>query len=152
MNNIFETYTSGLKDNLFIVTKVIVKDNKGKFHINTSIPQEIFLSIIDFSLNFDNLKFVCRANHDDNAGTPNSNQITLLRKYGKIFFQDPWPTPVPNFKSDSVVFRFGYDEGCEYDKMCAHNPIHNVEENDGTYYYLISKNNIVKLESKKILI
>ena len=46
----------------------------------------------------------------------------------------------------------GYDEGCEYDKMCAHNPIHNVEENDGTYYYLISKNNIVKLESKKILI
>ena len=81
----------------------------------------------------------------------------MLKSLKNIYFCDlcclpSRPTPVPNFKSDSVVFRFGYDEGCEYDKMCAHNPIHNVEENDGTYYYLISKNNIVKLESKKILI
>jgi len=35
-----------------------------------------------------------------------------------IFYQEPWPTPVPNFnlKDTEVVIRFGYDEGLDINK------------------------------------
>lgn len=40
-----------------------------------------------------------------------------------IYYQEPWPAPIPNFSTDdnAVVIKFGYDEESEIDKSIADN-------------------------------
>ena len=38
-----------------------------------------------------------------------------------------------------MIIRFGYDEGCDYDKVTT--PNFETEEKDGNYFFLLNKNN-----------
>ena len=39
-----------------------------------------------------------------------------------------------------MIIRFGYDEGCDYDKVCVTTPNFETEERDGNYFFLLNKN------------
>ena len=69
-----------------------------------------------------------------------------------IFYQDPWPEPVPSFiEMDTTVIRFGFDEGCELDKKCI-DPNFSIAMEDGEYNFLVNKNNSINLNNKKSII
>jgi len=69
----------------------------------------------------------------------------------RIFYQNPWPDKVPTFSKNKTVIRFGYDEGCGFDKLTLNKKIkYNYKE--GEYFYLVNCNKIIELKSKNYLV
>jgi hypothetical protein len=64
-----------------------------------------------------------------------------------LFNQEPWPNEVPNFSDSNLVIRFGFDEGCKFDKLQLDSPLplseFGIDSKDtnyqnGTYHYLVN--------------
>ena len=59
-----------------------------------------------------------------------------LKTKSVVFYQDPWPEPVPKF--NSLVLRFGFDQGCELDKLLVEEPTYTSNLPNGDQYLLVS--------------
>lgn len=151
-----ENVTS-LSDNLYIFSQVEVKNNKAKFSINKDVSDSIINLLISYINNstFNNIKFVCRSDKEPfSKSYPTKKQIQNIvqtcKKTNRIFYQEPWPNKVPNFSEDSLVIRFGYDEGHTFDKSCADGKLVDFKKQDGSYYYLVGNHKLIEI--KKLLL
>ena len=147
-------------DNLYVYTKMIVRENSEfSMNVNSTISSEILTNIIYFinKLNTKNVILVCRSSNEPFADEhPAQTHLDLIKNQTDkniiIFYQDPWPEPVPSFiEMDTTVIRFGFDEGCELDKKCI-DPTFSIAMEDGEYNFLVNKNNSINLNNKKSII
>lgn len=149
----FNILLENKQDNLFVVVKTTVENGKGKFFINTLIPAYILDKIIDFinkSL-YQSVVLVCRSHKEQYCKPcPTINDIEYLKnninKKTLVFYQDPFPSEVPNFNTNHLVIRFGFDNGCNLDKECATNPEFDPSFSTGDHYFLISKNKTIYIK------
>tara|TARA_B100000780_G_C20890873_1_gene354507 strand:+ start:120 stop:656 length:537 start_codon:yes stop_codon:yes gene_type:complete len=169
---------NGESDNLYVYTKIVIdKDRKFKMETNSAIQGNLLSDLGGFidKLSTKNIILVCRSSNEPFAEeVPTNKQLSLLEhhinknddkiknwfpKNIKIFFQEPWPEPVPSFfygkgsdvENNTSVIRFGYDEGCELDKKCTDSSF-SIEMNVGSYVYLINKNKSINLTKNISLI
>jgi hypothetical protein len=146
-----------LQDNLYIVCKVIVDEGMMSLHINSEISNSVVSSIINYiNDEFTDIVMVFRTEEEPHSDSyPTQEQQILLLKgvkvKHKVFYQDPWPSNVPNFLKDKSVIRFGYDEGCKFDTSTLNKKI-KTKKSNGEYYYLINKNKNIEIELKNSLI
>lgn len=114
--------------------------------------------------------FVCRSEKEWNFNKyPKDKQMNIIEsdcnKKFTIFYQDPWPSSVPNFDSNKSIIRFGYDEGCKLDKMSntwidlqVFNRYTEGDDyyNDGKYdqenYYLLNESKITLIPNNTSII
>lgn len=155
INNIVDKIN--LSDKLYIVCKAIVSDGDMSLHINSQIPNSVISSIVQYINNtFTNIVMVFRTEEEpySNAYPTQEQQLLLLKGVKvkhKVFYQDPWPSHVPNFSKEKSVVRFGYDEGCKFDTSTLNKKI-KTNKSDGEYYYLINNNKNIELKLKNSLI
>lgn len=146
-----------LEDNLYIICKVIVEDGMMSLHINSEISNSVVSSIINYvNDSFTDIVMVFRTEEEphSNAYPTQEQQLLLLKGVKvehKVFYQDPWPSNVPNFSKEKSVVRFGYDEGCKFDTSTLNKKI-KTNKSDGEYYYLINNNKNIELKLKNSLI
>ena len=141
------------QDNLFVVVKTTVENGKGKFFINALSPTFVLDKIIEFvnESSYKSVIFVCRSykEHYCKPCPPEKDINYLEKNIDKetiFFYQDPFPAEVPNFNSEHLVIRFGFDNGCHLDKKCAADPEFNSDYESGDYYFLISKNKTIYIK------
>ena len=141
------------QDNLFVVVKTTVENGKGKFFINALTPTYVLDKIIDFVNKsfYQSVVLVCRSYKEQYCKPcPPVNDIEYLEnninKKTLVFYQDPFPSEVPNFNTNHLVIRFGFDNGCNLDKECVSNPEFNSNFSSGDHYFLISKNKTIYIK------
>lgn len=147
-------------NNLYVYTKIDISTQTGfSMNVNSAISSEILPNIISFinKLNTKNIILVCRSSNEPFADEyPTQTHLDLIKNQTDkniiIFYQDPWPEPVPSFiEMDTTVIRFGFDEGCELDKKCI-DPNFSIAMEAGEYNFLVNKNNSINLNNKKSII
>lgn len=168
----YKKLLKGLPKNLYIFTKVTVKDGKSSHTINADIPDSVMRNLLKHinSSNMEDVVFVCRSEKEWNFNKyPKDKQMNIIEsdcnKKFTIFYQDPWPSSVPNFDSNKTIIRFGYDEGCKLDKMSntwidlqVFNRYTEGDDyyNDGKYdqenYYLLNESKITLIPNNTSII
>lgn len=140
-----------LEDNLYIFCKVVVNNGMMTLHINSEISNSAISSIIRYINElFTDIILVFRTEKEPHSNPyPTQEQQLLLLRELKVkhivFYQDPWPSSVPNFPKEKSVIRFGWDEGCELDNSIKKNKKIKTNKSDGEYYYLINNKKNIKL-------
>lgn len=147
-------------DNLYVYTKFVV-DGETEFSMNTNskIKSNILNELCDVidNLNTKNIILVCRSKREPfTYEHPTEKQIKDIKsktnKNIKVFYQNPWPEPVPLFvENNTSVIRFGFDEGCKLDNKCMDNEF-SVPMEIGEHIFLINKNKSIALNNKKNII
>lgn len=144
-----------LKDksrNLYIYVSADVDDYQYEFGINFHLPDTILTDIVKFinEAETKNVVLICRSEKEQyNEEFPKKEQIEFIKssanKKVSIFYQNPWPESVPNFiDTDTIFIRFGFDEGCLFDKyILGKKFISNYKNMES--YYLLSKDKLVTL-------
>ena len=155
-----ENLLNNKSDNLYVYTRIKL-DNTNKFSMNTNskLDSSIIFQICDFinKLDTENIILVCRSEKEPYTHEhPNKKEIEFIKnktnKNIKIFFQEPWPEPVPCFiETNTSVIRFGFDEGCMLDMKCV-DELFSLQMDMGVYDFLINKNKSIDLNSKRSLI
>ncbi len=105
---------------------VRIQDNKLHFNFNFFTDDNIVENIAKLinDKNYDRVIVVARSNDEPYTinGFPKSDKLDeftgLINSEVNVFFQEPWPSPVPNFNlnNNSCVVRFGFDEGLKLNK------------------------------------
>lgn len=156
----YKNLLNNKSDNLYVYTRITRDATKGfsmntNFEINDNELPELCTFIN--TLNTENVILVCRSPKEPfTEEHPSEYQLNLIvsrtDKNIIIFYQDPWPEPVPQFiEKNTSVIRFGYDEGCELDKKCVDSAF-SIKVDVGEYFYLVNKNNPIKLNKKTSII
>tara|TARA_Y100000389_G_C17459310_1_gene520475 strand:- start:39 stop:527 length:489 start_codon:yes stop_codon:yes gene_type:complete len=155
-----ENLLNNKSDNLYVYTRIKL-DNTNKFSMNTNskLDSSIIFQICDFinKLDTENIILVCRSEKEPYTHEhPNKKEIEFIKnktnKNIKIFFQEPWPEPVPSFiETNTSVIRFGFDEGCMLDMKCV-DELFSLQMDMGVYDFLINKNKSIDLNNKRSLI
>tara|TARA_B100000927_G_scaffold55005_1_gene41996 strand:- start:617 stop:1060 length:444 start_codon:yes stop_codon:yes gene_type:complete len=146
----------GLLDNLFIYTLAKVNNGLTKYSINSSCTESSIKELVSV-INKETYKkvvLVCRSENEPHAEQfPKKEYIEYIKqnsnKEVKIFYQDPFPSVVPNFSNEYMVIRFGFDSGCEFDKSVSE--VYKTDLNDGVNTILYNKNKYINLNRKSIL-
>jgi len=151
-----EKLLNNKSDNLYVYTQINSdKSNRFLMSTNSEIKDTILHELCIFinNLNTENVILVCRSSKEPFTNEhPFESQLNLIvsqtDKNIIIFYQDPWPEPVPSFiKNNTSVIRFGFDEGCELDKKCIDKDF-SIKVKLGEYIYLVNKNNSIRLNKK----
>jgi hypothetical protein len=155
-----ENLLNNKSDNLYVHTK-IKSDKASGFSMNTNfeINDSELSELCTFinTLNTENVILVCRSSKEPfTEEHPPESQLNLIASQTDkniiIFYQEPWPEPVPSFiEKNTSVIRFGYDEGCELDKKCIDSTF-SIKVDVGEYIYLVNKNKSIKLNKKTNII
>ena len=155
-----ENLLNDKSDNLYVYTR-IQSDKNNKFSMNTNCKLDFssIFKICDFinKLDTQNIILVCRSEKEPYTHQhPSKKEIEFIKnktnKNIKIFYQEPWPEPVPSFvETNTSVIRFGFDEGCMLDMKCI-DPNFSIEMQFSEYNFLINKNKSIDLGGKKELI
>jgi hypothetical protein len=149
--NYLEKYNS----NVYTHTCVIIKDGKVNIQTNAGLDKNAIRIIRNFIYvsNYDNIILSVRTDKEPfSSNYPTSNMIRKLlnsrnNKNIVLFNQEPWPNEVPNFSDSNLVIRFGFDEGCKFDKLQLDSPLplseFGIDSKDtnyqnGTYHYLVN--------------
>ena len=146
----------GLLDNLYIYTPVNVTDGLARYSVNSVINKNSIVELVNV-INREVYKkviLVCRSKKEPYTNEfPAKEYIDYIKensnKEVKIFYQDPIPTPVPNFPNEYMVIRFGWDSGSEFDKSIS-TPKKTTLPN-GNNIILYNKNKYINLRQKSIL-
>lgn len=147
-------------DNLYVYTRFVVDTETGfSMNTNSKIKSSILneLCIVIDNLNTKNIILVCRSEREPFTHEhPTEKEIKHIKsntnKNIKVFYQNPWPEPVPLFiESNTSVIRFGFDEGCKLDNKCVDKEF-SVPMEIGEHIFLINKNKSIALNSKKNII
>lgn len=145
-----------LDSNLYIFCKIQILNNEINILVNSDIPTSILSSLSSELKSYKNILLVCRTEKEPHYGTnyPPKNIINYLKKELRdirIFYQNPWPDKVPTFSKNKTVIRFGYDDGCDFDKLTLNKKL-KYNYKDGEYFYLVNSNKITELKSKNYLV
>ena len=146
----------GLLDNLFIYTLAKVNNGLTRYSINSYCTESSIKELVSV-INKETYKkvvLVCRSEDEPHAEQfPKKEYIEYIKensnKEVKIFYQDPFPSPVPNFSNEYMVIRFGYDSGSEFDKSVSE--LYKTDLNNGVNTILYNKNKYINLNRKSIL-
>jgi len=153
--------TTLLKDkskNLYIYVSTTVLSRRYEITVNAKLPNNVLSEISEFinEVESENVVLICRSEKEQYTQEfPKKEQIEFIKsstnKNISVFYQNPWPESVPNFMDkDTTFIRFGYDEGCLFDKHIVDKKF-DSNNKDGTNHYLINKNKLVKLKNGKTL-
>lgn len=149
--------TSTLPDNTYVLSTITVKQNIATFNVNTGYKDKHLPKLLEVFNNKPQSKMIISVRgekeHFTDGAYPNTYQLNKLiegiDKVCKVFYQEPWPAIVPNFNTeDTVVLRFGYDEGSSFDKACANKTNFDIKNKNGSAILLISKDDNVVVENK----
>jgi len=149
--------TNALPDNTYIFATVSIDKNKATFNVNVGYTDLHLSKLIDIFNNRPESKmiFSVRSSKEYYAtgAYPTDHQVKELvkgiHKECRVFYQEPWPAEVPNFNlEDTIVLRFGYNEGCTFDKACAANTVFDMKCKNGSGVLLISKEGNIVLENR----
>tara|TARA_B100000900_G_C20524662_1_gene693665 strand:- start:208 stop:702 length:495 start_codon:yes stop_codon:yes gene_type:complete len=149
LNKLVSKEISNLNNNFFIYTYINIEDGVGFLNVNSNF--DLFtaykLSEVINKTDYENVILIARNEKEQFSEPFPPTQdfkkfIKKLKKNVKVFYQDPWPAKVPSFldNKNTMIIRFGYDEGCEYDKLCVNNPSFDTTEKEGKYFFLLNKN------------
>lgn len=115
-----------LEANEYVVVRVKPIEGKAKVEVNTTLSEREVEQIIRMvnNLPYDRVVLVCRSNREHYTNeVPTSLQVeemsSSIDKTVKVFYQEPWPASVPTFNSSNAVIRFGFNEGCAFDRLVA---------------------------------
>lgn len=134
--------------NFYLYVYIDVEDGIGTFNINNNFENNISISLTEFinESEYKNVVLIARGNQEQfSTAFPSTNEIKFLKqnikKNLRIFYQEPWPTPVPEFINDdtTLFIRFGFDEGSDFDKMCVKEPTFKTKKEEGNYFFLLNK-------------
>lgn len=151
--------TTKLKKGLHVFTVFNVKNGIGKYTINAGLDNKLMPILINKlnRVSNDKITLVVRSSreHYTDGPFPHAGQVKQMidnvKKEVRVFYQEPWPAPVPNLiRKDTVVIRFGYDEGCQFDKEVATGKEYKTDRKDGSYPLLITHDSEVDLTVKFI--
>ena len=139
-----------LNNNFFIYTYVNVEDGIASLSVNSDFDRFISHKLSKFinDTKYKNIIVIARSEKEQfSEPFPLTQELNaFIKKIKKenvrVFYQDPWPAKVPSFieNENTMIIRFGYDEGCDYDKVCVTTPNFETEERDGNYFFLLNKN------------
>lgn len=159
-------YLEKYNSNVYTHTCVIIRDGKIRIQTNAGLDKKA-VSVINNFINkseFENIILSVRTSKEpfsDNYPSDNLLRQLLNNRNNKnivLFNQEPWPEPVPNFSNSNLVIRFGFDEGCEFDKLQLEEPLPLSEfgiqadtpkYQNGIYHYLVN-NQEDSINNKKI--
>ena len=149
--------TTKIPNGVYLYTVLKVKDGVGKYIINDGLTRNVMPLIIN-KVNIakpNKVTLVVRSSREHYTEGPFptvsqlENIVTNIKKEVRVFYQEPWPAEVPDLLvPDSLVIRFGYDEGCEFDKEVASRATIKTDRKNGDYPMLIGKNDSVDLVTK----
>lgn len=147
------TLLSSSEVNQYVLCSIEVKKNIGKLSVNAPIPIDIRNKICNEinKLKTDRVVLICRSNLEQYTNPfpyPEDLKeiIKSLNKKVTIFYQNPYPYNVPKFNKNLFTVRFGFDNGCLLDRMCVSQPTVQMNCEDGSYYFLISKNKTIYIK------
>ena len=111
---------------------VMIELNNNQLDTNLELLDVNLESVVEYVISKGYKKVLCimrtkqEAGLDKNIPHKDTYKIfkSMLEKRSievHEFYQQPWPSPVPKFNlyEDTFVLRFGYDEGCEIDKLAV---------------------------------
>lgn len=158
INNLIKEngYMNRYNDSFYIYSYMEVLNGDLKITINAPIYGDIMDSMISF-LKTDTSENIIMSVRSDkephSAELPTKAQKkylvdSLKDKNIRFFNQEPWPEPVPNFNKNNLVVRFGYDEGCELDKITSYKLQNTSKLKNGKYYFLLNKKESIELTKK----
>jgi hypothetical protein len=136
--------------NFYVYVYINVENGVGVFNINNNIERTVSLELAKHinKLKYKNVVLICRSDKEQfSEAFPNSAELNYLenniKRNVKIFYQEPWPSHVPNFIEDNetLYIRFGYDEGSEFDKLCVNDSNFKTTQADGEYWFLLNNIN-----------
>lgn len=136
--------------NFYVYVYINVENGEGVFNINNNLERNVVEELVDYinEVEYKNVVLICRSEKEQfSEPFPSISEVKFLKeetnKNVKIFYQEPWPAKVPNFiESDETLFiRFGFDEGCDFDKLCVSSPTFKTKKEDGEYFFLINETN-----------
>jgi len=136
--------------NFYLYVYVNIKNGVGRFNINNNFLRQVTKKLTEYINNskYKNVVLICRSEKEQfTEAFPSLNELLYLKdnikKNLKIFYQDPWPSHVPNFIKDekTLYIRFGFDEGSEFDKVCVNDPTFKTTQADGEYWFLLNNIN-----------
>lgn len=136
--------------NFYVYSYVDVNDGVGIFNVNNNFEKNVTKKLLEYinKSNYKNVVLICRSEKEQFAEAfPTSVELEYLQnnieKELTIFYQEPWPSHVPNFVDDktTLYIRFGFDEGCEFDKLCVNNPTFKTTQDSGDYFFLLNNVN-----------
>lgn len=154
MNNIFNKLVEkellhDFPDNTYQLAVLERRKNKTEISFNSSNNLLSFSKIAEYinSQQYTRVIFVCRSEKEPWADSfPSKSELdTLLSKLKcnyNIFYQEPWPTAVPNFnlKEGEKIFRFGFDEGLDINKWSIDSTLDTPVLNEYSEVLLTNKN------------
>lgn len=136
--------------NFYLNVYVNVENGVGTFNINNNFIKHTAKKLTEYinDSKYKNVVLICRSEKEQfSEAFPKLNDLMYLKdntkKNLKIFYQDPWPSHVPNFIEDekTLYIRFGFDEGSEFDKLCVNDPTFKTTQVDGDYWFLLNNIN-----------
>jgi len=148
----YTKYLDSYNDNFYVHCVLRIENKKLSIHTNVGLQQSYAECINEFVDNHEckNIIYTIRSKEEPYSEEyPSSSVKNVLEKAKKniVFFnQQPWPEAVPNFSNTNLVIRFGFDDGCDLDKL--YNSPTDTNLSDGTYHFLISKNKTIELKQK----
>ena len=136
--------------NFYVWVYINIENGVGVFNINNNIERASTLELVKHinKLKYKNVVLICRSDKEQfSEAFPTSVELDYLKNNIKnnlkIFYQDPWPSHVPNFVKDeeTLYIRFGFDEGSEFDKLCVNDSNFKTKQADGEYWFLLNNIN-----------
>jgi len=151
LNN--ESLLSDFPENTYQLCLLQKEDNKIRFSFNSTTNLLSYKNAAKYfnSRKYSRVILVCRSPHEPWTNEfPTKDNLTAFVRTLKcsydIYYQEPWPSPVPNFNlsKNEVVVRFGFDEGLDINKwsiesLLDEKPIPGVEN------IMLHKSKIIKI-------
>ena len=145
---------TNIENNTLLFCNCKVENGLAEFSVNNTLPNTLLKPIAKYINGLDKNKVILVVRSEKEHYTPGpfpeTNKVRklvrLLKKEVRVFYQEPWPAPVPLFNTDdAVVLRFGYNEGSEFDKSTASKTKYEIGLEDGKYNLLINNKTTIKL-------
>lgn len=149
--------TTKIPIGVYVYTVLKVEDGIGKYIINDGLTSKVMPLIVN-KINIakpNKITLVVRSSREHYTEGPFptvgqlDNLVSNIKKEVRVFYQEPWPAEVPDLQvPDSLVIRFGYNEGCEFDKEVASGATIKTDRKNGSYPMLLGKDDSVDLVTK----
>ena len=146
INNIVITGLGGSGIGGKIATRIVADQLKIPAVINNDYTMPKFINENTYS----SVVLICRSEKEPQRtdSYPSSiltdQLVNQIKKDTYLFYQNPWPEPVPNFDdSDTMYVQLGYDEGTEFhkSKTINHNGYEHVFLTNKEFFKLNKPNN-----------
>lgn len=105
-----------------ILVKYKTTNGTTEASVNSPFDDSLLPSIVKYidGLGYEKIVLACRSEKEPYGTTcPTTSQVETLKNTLKtqsyVYFQEPWPAPIPKF--NHPIVRFGFDQGCALDAL-----------------------------------